>query len=1430
MRQAHPNPYGYAPAGQQSGHQAPGQQFGQHTAYQHGYGAPYQDTDIGPASFQRIDGLRNALASIEQRIGGMSPPHAGQHDPQFQPTAPMRSGVAPHPGPYAQPYASAEQPVETMQQQLNRLATQVGQANTAMRRPPAAPNRQQAQPQHVPQQQMPQQQMQPQQPTVDLSAITKQMKNLRQELSSLKEEVAKPVSVKTSVAQEEVDRIASAIAAMQSKDRIDPQAFDRLTADLNGLRSAMKSDVEETVRRTVAEQADHEAENARAVSQKLDHIAHGLAAAQKAALETAGDDGHVAGRIDDLARQMEQLALHTASYGENHGEDIARQDDLARRIDALSNQVASGTNTRAEHLERRLDELSSQIATGASQGTDDLERRLEALSQQIASSSNGYTDDLSRRFDDLASQFTTGESNRTDELAGRIDALRSSVGELPQTLLTQAIGRLEETLDAVSRKIEQLSEATTASTSAQASFLDQSSQRETLSQDDLSQIESRLDEIARAVVAVSNISREAPHVEMPAIDLSGMDRIEARMSELARTVDEIATVANSEPQRDPALDDIAVRIEGLTDRLGSFEKYARSGDLGNASAMFSAPDTGQIEEQLRNLTARVEEAAAANSTGAQMASLEAQVAQMMQMLDREPQFVPGEVDFAPLEQRLAGIESHLQQAPDLTVNAAQEAARQAIAMVGENSEQGQIVAALSDHLNQLQRMAETGNAGTGQLQETLQAVMGRLDAIENSVERGNDSRNSVPFGAATHMPSASQLHDAPVGNPYAHEHQMAAQAEQTFAAADTLLDVAESDQRHNGQPAFVSAPSVDPTDHLDGLPPLDAGDGAEDHAPLEPNGSRDPLAAFAPAPSAKPAGDSARPNAVAAARRALQATSAEMTATRDTPVQPAKGKKAKGAQSANTLDGLKDKLAALASKSNSETLDPKAADSTDKTAKYRKPVMIAAAAVLLALVAFQGVRMFAGSGGDADVATIEMSIDESGTAVADVDAIADGAVAVREIDLDEPVAVSGNTAGDTVTVTTTGPDQTFTFGGDTATEPTTEPAPETLAERLAEDDAPRPLEPQAVEQQAIDVQEPVAQQIEVPIDTAATVEPQPAAPVVAFDVPRRAGSEALVAAASAGRAEGALRGRHALFQRSRRHPRHGPGRNVVQGCRRSWLRARAIFLRLAAGEGHRRGTRRARRRRLVREGRRAGQRPRHAQPRRHQRHGQPAGSAARHGPCRRMVQTGRRLRHQGQPVQSRHSQRSGHGRSAEILEEAYKWFAIAAKTGDTDAAAKRDEVAEAMGQGDLDRARSVANSWTARPLDEAANRVTIPESWKGRPVPPSQPLPSRSNRPRHYSTSAVSTSVPRTVSSVRKPRAPSWISRRPRAFQSPGRWTTRFSTRSRSRPVERGRSAWAGPRRSFDMGHNRAHDAGHRNAVFAVRPVPGSPIIPVARR
>lgn len=63
------------------------------------------------------------------------------------------------------------------------------------------------------------------------------------------------------------------------------------------------------------------------------------------------------------------------------------------------------------------------------------------------------------------------------------------------------------------------------------------------------------------------------------------------------------------------------------------------------------------------------------------------------------------------------------------------------------------------------------------------------------------------------------------------------------------------------------------------------------------------------------------------------------------------------------------------------------------------------------------------------------------------------------------------------------------------------------------------------------------------------------------------------------------------------------------------------------------------------------------------------------------------------------------------LQEAYKWFALVAKAGDKDAAEKRDEVARALRPEQLETARAAAELWRAKPLDPEANQVEIPESW-----------------------------------------------------------------------------------------------------------------------
>lgn len=65
------------------------------------------------------------------------------------------------------------------------------------------------------------------------------------------------------------------------------------------------------------------------------------------------------------------------------------------------------------------------------------------------------------------------------------------------------------------------------------------------------------------------------------------------------------------------------------------------------------------------------------------------------------------------------------------------------------------------------------------------------------------------------------------------------------------------------------------------------------------------------------------------------------------------------------------------------------------------------------------------------------------------------------------------------------------------------------------------------------------------------------------------------------------------------------------------------------------------------------------------------------------------------------------------LTESYKWFAIAAKGGDKDASQKRDEVANAMKPDQLEKARAKADMWKASPLDSKVNGADVPDEWNG---------------------------------------------------------------------------------------------------------------------
>jgi localization factor PodJL len=64
------------------------------------------------------------------------------------------------------------------------------------------------------------------------------------------------------------------------------------------------------------------------------------------------------------------------------------------------------------------------------------------------------------------------------------------------------------------------------------------------------------------------------------------------------------------------------------------------------------------------------------------------------------------------------------------------------------------------------------------------------------------------------------------------------------------------------------------------------------------------------------------------------------------------------------------------------------------------------------------------------------------------------------------------------------------------------------------------------------------------------------------------------------------------------------------------------------------------------------------------------------------------------------------------LSQSYKWFAIAAREGDSDAAQKRDTIAASLAQSELETARSEAEMWQPVPLNEDANTPEVTREWE----------------------------------------------------------------------------------------------------------------------
>ena len=211
-----------------------------------------------------------------------------------------------------------------------------------------------------------------------------------------------------------------------------------------------------------------------------------------------------------------------------------------------------------------------------------------------------------------------------------------------------------------------------------------------------------------------------------------------------------------------------------------------------------------------------------------------------------------------------------------------------------------------------------------------------------------------------------------------------------------------------------------------------------------------------------------------------------------------------------------------------------------------------------------------------------------------------------------------------------------------------------------------------------------------------------------IEVPAEAGPLALRQAASAGDAEGAFRGRDRAMPKGRgTQGRHGGSSKLVREGGGTRLRAGAIPDRQSLREGPWRTRDLAKAKTW------------------YQLAAEQGNASAMHNLAVlfAMGTDGHRTtnrRHGGSPRQPNSASRTASSTSASwpprasacrrASKQSYKWFALVAKTGDKDAADKRDEVANSLRPEQLERARAATELWKPKPLDAKANSVDIPDS------------------------------------------------------------------------------------------------------------------------
>jgi len=1024
---------------------------------------------------------------------------------------------------------------------------------------------------------------------------------------------------------------------------------------------------------------------------------------------------------DQLTAARRDLAAREQAPGvaESHLNEIAEiKAEIERLTDAIQSLTQRSDERPMNLLRLELEQARAAIDSLAREDTvrsigsrwDDFDRRMSSFEDNIAA--------------ELRSA-TPGPS--LDALHDRLGQLHTALNGLPDSLPLRSLDdKMRKLWGAVEKFVQH-----------QESHQPQS----------LTAIETRLDEISRAIVA-SAVSTGAGGA-----DAEVMKRVEARISALSRQIEESAHAAPSTETVD-RLDSIARRVDTIAERLDRPVAASNIGDsdiLDAIEARFSdlaerldttrasddaimgietrlvaiaerldrpavvAPNSADpdildaiearftdlaerldttrasddaimgIEERLVSIAAKLDRPAptASSVDPTLVSNLEAQIAGLSQFLSRPDQ---RRDEMSELSPRLERLERSIVGSRDLMVEAAREAAERAVHALSDAPRGDfEAVSGLADDmklLENLSRRSDERNAKTFEaIHDTLLKIVDRLGTLEhgNGATPAPEPRRKFEL---PQTPSMDLSHDLPqeqleeeVPEVRARPQWTPAQAAAAAAEAamdEPLVEAEPARERRSMLGGLLSRKNGEEAPQLPGMDVVETQIPTVDiDEPLDPGVANRPLEPGSGAPELNAimrrvrdnqgeAGkqgdaDAAKTDFIAAARRAAQAAAAEADVMKRNAGEPS------GTGKGGSL--------------------------SDMLKARRKPILMAAAAVMIALAGLQLGKSFlndpsglAGNGTETTSAPIIEGTDTESQQLADQPAAEDSSsVRQAEQNAAEMSAQDGDAA----------PDDAMAQGGEEAGGPD-KPLDNLAAMAPAGEGDITPAATPAPDNMAAApaVSTPGAAKIEVPAD---------AGPIPLREAAAAGDSKALFEI-GARFAEG--RGTKAdLAQASKWYEKSAelgfaPAQYRIgnlyekgNGVTRDIAKAKTWY-QLAANQGN---------------------------------------ASAMHNLAVLFAMgtngtadndSAARWFTQAADLGVKDSQfnlgilaAKGVG-MPQNLEESYKWFAIVAKSGDKDASTKRDEIAKSLRPEQLQRARASVELWKPKELNAESNSAEIPESWQ----------------------------------------------------------------------------------------------------------------------